>query len=179
MKKLAGNQHLLRRNGVYYYRRRVPLQFVKEIGKQFIQQSLNTTSLAKAKKLRALRDLEWDARFEGPEKDDNPGPDSLNSKHSVNSTQSSDGDLLRLVREYVERKDEEFRKRFDSHPPESEREKAEMSMESKLDAQIIRDRDDPQADQWIYSTGKEILQAAGKSIARRSSLIAHKPAKQN
>ena len=39
-----------------------------------------------------------------------------------------------------------------------------MSMEAKLDAQIIRDRDDPQADQWVYSAGKEILQAAGKSF---------------
>ena len=112
MKKLAGNQHLLRRNGVYYYRRRVPLHLVKEIGKQFVQHSLNTTSFAQAKKLRALRDLEWDARFEGLEKDANPAPHSAKSQHSVNSTQLSEGDLLRLVREYVERKDEEFRKRF-------------------------------------------------------------------
>jgi integrase len=76
----------------------------------------------------------------------------------------SDGDLLRLVRDFVERKDEEFRKSFANSPPESEREKAEMRMEAKLDAQIIRDRDDPQTDQWIYSAGKEILHAAGKSI---------------
>src|SRR5262249_34797937 len=48
--------------------------------------------------------------------------------------------------------------------PQSEREKAEMSKEAKIDAQTIRDRDDPQADAWVYSTGKEILQAAGKSI---------------
>ena len=164
MKKVAGNQRLLRRNSVYYYRRRVPLHLVKEIGKQFIQHSLNTTSLAQAKKLRALKDLEWDVRFDGLQKDANPWPNSTNSQHSVNSTQLSEGDLLRLVREYVERKDEEFRKSFAGHPPESEREKAEMSMEAKLDAQIIRDRDDPQADQWVYSTGKEILQAAGKSI---------------
>src|SRR5262249_24070697 len=81
-----------------------------------------------------------------------------------NSTQLSEGDLLRLVREYVERKDEEFGKRFASDPPQSEREKAEMSKEAKIDAQTIRDRDDPQADAWVYSTGKEILQAAGKSI---------------
>ncbi|MFZ3252159.1 MAG: site-specific integrase [Pseudolabrys sp.] len=161
---MAGNQRLLRRKGFYYYRRRVPLNLVKEIGKQFVQHSLNTTSLGKAKQLRALRDLEWDARFDSLQKEANPAPNSGNSKQPVNSTQLSDGDLLRLVREYVERKDEEFRKRFAANPPESQREKAEMSMEAKLDAQIIRDRDDPQADQWVFSTGKEILQAAGKSI---------------
>src|SRR5262249_22439763 len=164
MTKVAGNQHLLRRNGVYYYRRRVPQHLVKEIGKQFIQLSLNTTSLPEAKTLRALNDLKWDARFDGLKKKAAPGPNSANSKQAVNSTKSSDGDLLRLVREYVERKEEEFSKRVASHPPESEREKAEMRMEAKVDAQIIKDRDHPQADEWVYSTSKEILQATGKSI---------------
>jgi integrase len=161
---MSGNQRLQRRKSVYYYRRRVPQHLVKEIGTEFIQHSLNTKSLAKAKQLRALNDLKWDARFDGLQKEASPAPNSGNSKQPVNSTQLSDGDLLRLVREYVERKDEEFRKRFAVNPPESQREKAEMGMEAKLDAQIIRDRDDPQADQWIYSTGKEILQTAGKSI---------------
>ncbi len=64
MKKVSGNQHLHRRKGVYYYRRRVPQPLVKEIGKNFIQHSLNTKCLAKAKKLRALNDLKWDARFD-------------------------------------------------------------------------------------------------------------------
>ncbi len=164
MKKVAGNQHLLRRKGVYYYRRRVPLHLVKEIGKKFIQRSLNTTSLAEAKKFRALSDLEWDARFDSLKKDAATAPGSATSQPTVNSTQLSEGDLLRLVRDFVERKDEEFRKRFADNPPQSEREEAEMTMEAKLDAQIIRDRDDPQADQWVYSTGKEILHRAGKSI---------------
>jgi integrase len=164
MKKLAGNQRLLRRNGVYYYSRRVPTHLVKEIGKPFIRHSLSTTSLAEAKKLRTVRDLEWDVRFESLEKEAKPASSSGNSKQPVNSSQLSEADLLRLVRDYVERKDEEFRKRFTNTSPENEREKAEMSMEAKLDAQIIRDRDDPQADQWIYSAGKEILQTAGKSF---------------
>ena len=163
MKKVSGNQHLLRRNSVYYYRRRVPQHLVKKIGKQFIQHSLNTTSLAEAKKFRALRDLEWDARFDAL-KDAAPAPKSAKSQTTVNSTELSEGKLLRLVREYVEHKDKEFRKSFAGDPPQSEREKAEMRMEAGLDAQTLRDRDDPQADEWIYHTGKEILQRAGKSI---------------
>jgi hypothetical protein len=107
MKKVSGNQHLLRRNSVYYYRRQVPQHLVKKIGKQFIQNSLNTTSLAEAKKLRALRDLQWDARFDAL-KDAAPERESAKSQTTVNSTELSEGKLLRLVREYVEHKDKEF-----------------------------------------------------------------------
>src|SRR5262249_45941883 len=144
------------------YRRRVPQHLVEKIGKKFIQLSLDTTSLATAKKRRALSDVEWDARFEDLQKDAATGPHSANSKPT--STPLSEADLFRLLREYVERADEELGMRFAADPPQNEREKAEMSMEAQFDAQIMRDFDDPQAHQWIYSTGKEILQAAGKSI---------------
>src|SRR5438105_11977464 len=63
MKTVAGNQRLLRRNGTYYYRRRVPLHLVKAIGKKFIVLSLDTTSVKQAKQPRAVKDLEWDAQF--------------------------------------------------------------------------------------------------------------------
>ncbi|MFZ0108116.1 MAG: hypothetical protein WAL01_01245, partial [Pseudolabrys sp.] len=87
---------------------------------KFVQNSLNTTSLAEAKKLRALRDLEWDARFDAL-KDATPAHESARSQPTVNSTDLSEGKLLRLVREYVEHKDKEFRKRFAGDPPQSER----------------------------------------------------------
>ena len=98
---MSGNQRLLRRNSVYYYRRRVPQHLVKKIGKESIQFSLKTTSLAQAKKRRALKDLEWDARFDALE-DAVPPPKSAKSQPTVNSTKFSEGELLRLVREYVE-----------------------------------------------------------------------------
>src|SRR5262249_62056192 len=153
MKKVSGNQRLLRRKGVYYYRRRVPQHLVKKFGTKFIQHSLNTTSLAEAKKRRALRDLEWDARFDALE-DAAPPPKSAKSQPTVNSTKLPEGELLRLVREYVERKDKEFSKGFAEDPPHSEREKAEMRAETGLEIQTLRDRDDPPADEWNYHTGK-------------------------
>ena len=61
---MSGNNHLSRRNGVYYYRRRVPAQLIKPIGSKVIQFSLGTTSLKEAKQLRTAKDLEWDVRFE-------------------------------------------------------------------------------------------------------------------
>ncbi len=59
----VSDQHLQRRNGVYYYRRRVPFHLVAKFGKKFVQFSLHTNNLKEAKSLRTLRDLEWDAKF--------------------------------------------------------------------------------------------------------------------
>jgi hypothetical protein len=49
---VSGNDHLSRRKGVYYYRRRVPAQLIKPIGSKVIQFSRGTTSLKQAKQLR-------------------------------------------------------------------------------------------------------------------------------
>ena len=92
MKKVAGNQRLLRRNGTYYYRRRVPVHLVKAIGKKFIVLSLDTTSLKQAKQLRAVKDLEWDAQFGAAEAGHGP---------PAQSTLSERGAVM-LIRDYVE-----------------------------------------------------------------------------
>jgi hypothetical protein len=47
--KPVSDQRLLRRNGHYYYRRRVPLHLVATLGKNVVQLSLQTTSLKEAK----------------------------------------------------------------------------------------------------------------------------------
>jgi hypothetical protein len=65
--KPVSNPRLLRRSGVYYYRRRVPAHLVKRIGKSVVQVSLQTTTIKEAKRLRTLNDLEWDARFAAAE----------------------------------------------------------------------------------------------------------------
>jgi uncharacterized protein DUF6538 len=44
MKTVSGDQHLLRRKGVYYYRRRVPIQLIEKLGRKFVQLTLHTTS---------------------------------------------------------------------------------------------------------------------------------------
>jgi hypothetical protein len=43
------------------------VHLVEKIGKRVVQISLQTTSTKEAKKLRTLRDLEWDAQFEAAE----------------------------------------------------------------------------------------------------------------
>ena len=164
MKTVSANNHLLRRNGVYYYRRRVPLHLISALGRRFVQLSLNTTSLAQAKKLRSVKDLEWDAQFEAVEKkatSSNGGSDgALAAKSSV----LSEREVVKLVREYVERVDGRFRGRLAVDPPESEQVKADMKMETEVDIQALRNRDDPNADMWISKTGQKILEGAGRSI---------------
>jgi len=64
MEALPHTHHLLRRNGIWSYRRRVPTHLVEAFGKPVIQYSLRTSSLKDAKKLRAAEDLKWDIQFE-------------------------------------------------------------------------------------------------------------------
>jgi len=162
---VSGNNHLSRRSGVYYYRRRVPNELVKPIGKTFIQFSLGTANLKEARKLRTAKDLEWDVRFEDCTKKINASSKApLANSTSTDAPPLSEAEMIRLVHHYVDRMDERSRKRLIADPPASEQEKAEMIKEARIDAQIIRDRDDPQADQWISLSMNEILQAAGKSI---------------
>jgi hypothetical protein len=165
MKTVSGNNHLSRRSGVYYYRRRVPAQLIKAIGSKVIQFSLGTTSFKQAKQLRTAKDLEWDVRFEACTKTlASSSKGSVTTSSSAKAPPLSEPEMIRLVHEYVERMDERLRKRFANDPPANEQEKLDMWKEAKLDVQIARDRDHPQADQLIYSTGKEILAATGKSI---------------
>src|SRR6266511_660708 len=137
MKTVSGNHHLVRRNGVYYFRRRVPRQLVKSIGCKTIQFSLGTTSLKEAKKLRAAKDIEWDARFDACEQSAaSSGASSGNCAPSGKAPALSEQQVIRLVHEYVERMDERSRKRFAGDPPESEQQKADMKMYVEIEAQI-------------------------------------------
>jgi integrase len=164
MKTVSANNHLLRRNGVYYYRRRVPAPLISALGRKIIQLSLNTSSLQQAKKFRTVKDLEWDAQFEAAEKKAAPGKTGSNSAEAGKPAVLSEREVVELVRDYVERMDERFRGRHADDPPESEQVKAEMKMDKELDIQILRNRDDLQADMWVSNTGEEILQGAGRSI---------------
>jgi len=152
-------QRLLRRNGVYYYRRRVPLPLVKKLGRKFVQVSLHTTSLKEAKSLRTLRDLEWDAKF-AAYCHSAAGPDGV----QASAQPLAKTELVQLVRDYVERRDQLARKREVTDYPENPAQAAEMKMEEEIVAQTLQSRDDPQTQQWIYLAGKEVLKPTGKSI---------------
>jgi hypothetical protein len=156
----VSNQRLQRRNGVYYYRRRVPLPLVSNFGKKFVQVSLHTTSLKEAKKRRTLRDLEWDAKFgaaSSPANGDNgPAVPTTSLAQPL-----SESELLRLVRDYVARQD---RRQETVHYPENPAQRAEMAIEAESESQTLRLRNNPQAQQWIYLACQDALKPAGRSF---------------
>jgi hypothetical protein len=103
--KPVSDQRLLRRNGHYYYRRRVPLHLVVTLGRKVVQLSLQTTSLKEAKKRRTLRDLEWDAKFAAASNPANGGDVPAVQTSSLGQP-VSENELLQLVRDYVARQDQ-------------------------------------------------------------------------
>jgi len=164
MEKVSSTYHLCRRNGVFYYRRRVPTHLVDAFGKKDIQFSLGTTNLSQAKKQRAAEDLKWSTRFETMEK-------SLTTHASAAKKASSlfadpplpRGEVIRLVQEYVARTDQRNSERSIDDPPDSEQQKAEIKADLELGQAILRSKDDPRADEIVYHAGQQILQHAGIS----------------
>jgi integrase len=159
----VSNQRLQRRNGVYYYRRRVPLHLVAKFGKKVVQVSLHTNNPKEAKKLRTLRDLEWDAKFAACSSPSNGG-DGPAVQTSALAQPLSETELVHLVRDYVARRDQLARKRQVTDYPENPAQRAEMTIEAEVESQILTSRDHPQAQQWIYLAGQEALKPAGKSF---------------
>ncbi len=163
--KSVSDQRLLRREGTYYYRRRVPVHLVDKIGKRVVQVSLHTTSAKQAKKLRTLRDLEWDARFDAADLSAFAGEEEcLGSGPAAPCRPLPKTELVELVRHYVERHDQEAEKRDANCYPETAAERAEAKIEAEFVAQTLRGRDDLQAQQWLYMAGKEVLKPIGKSL---------------
>src|ERR1700722_6684600 len=125
MRPVSQTYHLVRRNGIWSYRRRVPTHLVAAIGKKLIQFSLATSNLKEAKKRRAAEDLKWSTRFEAAEKNGG-GIDEAKTVAEDNSgvPRLSDREVIRLVQEYVEQTDDRARDRLMRDPPESEAQKA-------------------------------------------------------
>jgi integrase len=161
---MSHTYHLLRRNGVWSYRRRVPTHLVPAFGKKEIQFSLATRSLKEAKKRRAAEDLKWSTRFEAAEKDLGGGARDNTADVPAEGRPLSRRDVIRLVQEYVERTDERARDRLLRDPPESEEQEADIRADVEMSQQILRNRDDPRADELIYSAGQKILRRAGLSM---------------
>src|SRR5882762_5344879 len=93
---LSQTTRLIRRKGIYHYRRRVPDDLVAAIGRREIHRSLGTSSLTEAKKLRTIEDLKWDARLQ-PAGETNVGPAVANKPGEPKARHEA----LRLVQQFV------------------------------------------------------------------------------
>jgi integrase len=139
--------HLINRNGVWYYRRRVPDAAVAAVGKRMVQFSLGTGLLKEAKKLRAVEDLKWATRFE--------------VASGTSDSAITDSQVMRLVVDFVESTDKRNRERLLADAPASESERDAIKSDVEIERQILRNRDDPRGDELIARAEQKIL--AGRS----------------
>jgi integrase len=155
MEKVSDTHHLVRRDGVWYFRRRVPKPLVAALGKKIIQYSLDTSDKKEAKKRREIEDVKWSARFE-----------ALVAEQGTSSTPAaastlSKRQLIQLVRDYVDSMDERFQTRYAADPPESEDQKSEMRADLEIGVQILENADDPRAQERLSIAGQRIVAEAG------------------
>jgi len=160
----VSQNHLLRRNAVFYYHRRVPLPLVEELGKKVILFSLGTKDPKEAKRLRAAHDLRWDARFHAV----GPGP---GKSPQGGAAPPSEPGLLQLVQNYVERADSKARTLALADPPDSMAQKAEIRTDAEIERDILKNIDDPRGAEWVQATGAKILSSSGAALLSSNSDI--------
>ncbi|WP_036289979.1 site-specific integrase [Methylosinus sp. PW1] len=159
MEKVSDTHHLVNRKGVWYYRRRVPKALVKAVGKAVIQYSLDTSKKAEAKKRRELEDVKWSAQFEVLLAPQTALPATAPAHpHAISKRQ-----LVELVRQYVDRMDEQFQDRYAADPPESEEQKAEMRVDVEIGIGMLVSADDPRGQERVTGVGERIVAAAGQN----------------
>jgi Domain of unknown function (DUF6538) len=156
--------HLVRRNGVWHYRRRVPTELVESLGRKEVQFSLGTRVLKEAKTRRAAEDLKWDIQFERASRavaGAGNAAETGNAATPVRLQPLTDREAIRLVQAYVEETDERARGNLNRDPPESDEQQAEMIEDAEYGRQILRNRSDPRSDERISRTAERILRGEG------------------
>jgi hypothetical protein len=166
MDKVSDKHHLVRRKGVWYYRRRVPDAVRAAIGKTFIQFSLRSSNKAEAKKLREAWDLRWSAEFERAGAESDPASKNHSDPPPGKGVLLTEPAAIRLVRDYVERLDHQFRDRLVSDGPENEAQRREMRANIEYGVQILKNLDDPRGLEWVQAVGEKLLNHAGAKVEK-------------
>lgn len=148
---MSQGDHLLRRNGVYYYRRRVPESVVEKIGKREVTQSLGTSNLSKAKRLRNLLDAKFDHLFSVRSVIERPAALGVDHRGSL--------DLAQLD-QYLKALSSRARADFFTSPPASNDERRDMEESVGRMIDILQDRDDPRSDEYISRVVRAISNVA-------------------
>ena len=161
MSDMAKPTGLARRKGTYYFRIRVPKDLVSVFGKKEIRKSLETTDYGKAKKRRNQMAIEWDARFAQARK-------TVDQSASVTAEPLTQQQAVRLVQDYVEQMDGEWRRRKAEHYPSMADERREMIIEHAMSEQTLKDPEDPRRDREIWLTSQKILERSGLELGEDS-----------
>ncbi|MHA6729621.1 DUF6538 domain-containing protein [Devosia sp. A369] len=170
MSDVAGNHNLIQIKGTWYYNRRVPQGLVAHFGKTLIRVSLSTKDKSQAKKLRTIKDVEWDAIFDAAE--------IQLASNIPSGTQFSAPSKERIVREYVDRQTAAMDKAVAiSAPPDAETHR-EWINEADQTICILRDPANPELATWVTRTATNLLNDAklpipgeGEGYAQFAALV--------
>ena len=173
MKKVAENHHLHKREGVWYYRRRVPTHLLETFGKPVIQLSLRTTSKKVAIGRREVRDVEWSARFAKAEADlKRPGTFADQTPAAQKRT-LTEPLAIQIVQKYVEETDQWRSNAALADPPQNSEERTECEMNIALELAIARDQAHPDDHiEYISRSYEEIFSSADVMVDEKSFSIA-------
>lgn len=147
------NHRLFQRNGVWYYRRRVPVHLVPVIGCKVIQYSLMTTDRKEATKLRSLAEVESDARFENAQKKQKAGNSS--------KTALSRSEATRIVRSYLDAMDLKFQTDEAKAGPRTDEQEKDLEFELGFSQQMYEDRNDPEGALLVGADSYKLLAEHG------------------
>ncbi len=94
---MSQTERLIRRNGIWHYRRKVPSHLVEAIGRREIHHTLGTSKLKEARRLRAVEDIAWDSRFRAASDEANAAASAPAKTLAPFSAQ----EVLRRMEDYV------------------------------------------------------------------------------
>lgn len=144
---MSKTHHLLKRNGVWYYRRRVPAHLVSDYGKPFIQFSLETSSPKEAQRRRNIWDVEYDARFGAR---DTISPQEPHARLTR-------ADVEARIKEYVRVELGKFDARYLENPATSAAEFQDIVREKEISLQILGHNEHPDQDRQVHQLFKRII----------------------
>lgn len=154
---MSMNHHLMRRNGTYYYRLRVPAHLVSAVGQEVIQHSLKTTDPKEARRLRTQADAVWEERFRKLERELEP-----------QSAESIGRDETDLVRDYVEGSFKSFLDSRAMDNPDSPEQLAEMKAETETALTALKTPGDPYRDEWVALLTDKLATTSSSSITNNT-----------
>ncbi|MBS3650036.1 site-specific integrase [Pseudaminobacter sp. 19-2017] len=154
---MPDRHHLHNRNGVWYYRRRVPDTLIKSFGKSLIQHSLNTTSLQDAKRLRNALDIQYDLEFEALRTSSQTLSDSASDPSANTPARLSIDEVRRRVAAYVDEQVQKFDQRYLNDPAGSLGELREIRSDKQAQLQDLSDPEHPDQHLWVHQAYSRVF----------------------
>ncbi len=154
---MSRSNHLLQRDGIYYYRRRVPDRLVASIGRRIIQFSLGTSDKTRANKLREVHDVKCSALFAKATSEIDSDTQASDNSPAQKLNALSRNQAARLAWEYFVRMDTKASESFKNDGPSTDKEREELKLQAEFELQSAESIDDPNGWQAAHWTAEKLL----------------------